>query len=189
VGCETPKLRLVAGATLVEDARAARDALRTGPAGGEPVADVIRLDPGAGRPSDAGPWVPEAGTVQVTRFTLDELVAQTRVATPEGAWLVYADAFHPGWRATVDGRDVPIAEANLAFKAVRLPRGDHVVRFWFQPGLSYYASYALAVFGTACGLALLAGFGVAAFPHSPADGCARDTSHTDGSAGTGGRAA
>ena len=129
---------------------------------------MIQLDPGAGRPTDAGPWVPEAGTVQVTRFTLDELVAQTQVAAPDGAWLVYADAFHPGWRATVDGRDVPIAEANLAFKAVWLPRGDHVVRFWFQPGLSYYASYALAVFGAACGLAVLAGFGVAAFPRRPA---------------------
>ena len=169
LGCDAPKLRLVAGATLVEDARAASDALRAMTAASGPVADVIRLRPGTPRPPSPGAWIPEAGTVQVTQFSLNELVAQTHVTVPEGAWLVYADAFHPGWRATVDGRDVPVAEANLAFKAVWLPSGDHVVRFWYRPGLSYYASYALAAFGLACGLALLAGLGVAAFPRSAAE--------------------
>lgn len=169
LGCDTPKLRLVAGATLVEGAGAARDALRTMKTATGPIADVIQIPPGAARPADSGTWTPEAGTVQVTQFTLNEVVAQTQVTVPDGAWLVYADAFHPGWRATVDDRDVPVAEANLAFKAVWLPSGDHVVRFWYQPGLSYYASYALAAFGLACGLALLACFGVAAFPRRPAD--------------------
>ena len=113
--------------------------------------------------------MPGAGTVQVTQFTLNELAAQTHVAVPDGAWLVYADTFRPGWRAMVDGRDTPVTETNLAFKPVWLPSGDHVVRFWYRPGLSYYASYALAAFGLACGLALLAGLGVAAFPRSAAE--------------------
>jgi hypothetical protein len=169
LGCDAPKLRLVAGATIVEDARAARDALRANAAITAPTADVIRLGPGTARPPSAGTWVPEAGTVQVTQFTLNELVARAHVAVQDGAWLIYADAFHPGWRASVDGREAPIAEANLAFKAVWLSSGDHVVRFRYRPGLSYYASYALAAFGLACGLALLAGFGVAAFPHRPAN--------------------
>ncbi len=166
LGCDAPKLRLVAGATLVEGAGAARDALRTTRTATGPIADVIRLPPVAARPANSETWTPEAGTVQVTQFTLNEVVAQTQVTVPDGAWLVYADAFHPGWRARVDGREAPIAEANLAFKAVWLPSGDHVVRFWYQPGSSYYASYALAAFGLACGLTLLAGLGVAAFPRS-----------------------
>jgi len=33
-----------------------------------------------------------------------------------GAWLVYLDAFHPGWTVAVDGKPGSVAMANLAFK-------------------------------------------------------------------------
>jgi Bacterial membrane protein YfhO len=124
------------------------------------------LTAGNVRPATPGPWLPEAGTVRVTRFTLNELVAEAHVAVSEGAWLVYADAFYPGWHATVDGRDAPIAEANLAFKAVWLPSGDHSVELSYRRGWSHLASYALAGFGVACGIALLAGFALATWPRS-----------------------
>lgn len=163
-GCGAPKLRLVAGATVVEDAEAARDALLAGAASGGPIPDVIRVPPGGERPAASGPWQPEAGEVRVERFGLDELVAQVHVSAPAGAWLVYADALYPGWRATVDGREVPIAEANLAFKAVWLPSGDHTVAFSYRRGPSHAASYALAGFGLASSVLFLAGFACATFP-------------------------
>ena len=52
---------------------------------------------------------------------------------PDGGFLVLHDPWHPWWRATVDGRPVPILRANLLFRAVALPSGRHSVVFTFAP--------------------------------------------------------
>lgn len=47
------------------------------------------------------------------------------------SWLVYIDNYHPGWRATVNGRETPVERANIAFKAVKLDQGKNEIRFVF----------------------------------------------------------
>jgi hypothetical protein len=47
--------------------------------------------------------------------------------------LVLTDSFYPGWRAYVDGREAEIFRANLFFRAVALPKGDHLVEFHYSP--------------------------------------------------------
>ena len=147
IGCRAPKLRLVDGPTLVGDRRAAREAFVAAAQSSAPVRDVIQLGPDAARPPDASAPSPNAGTVDVTHFTPNELIAQVEVPGAPGAWLLYADAMYPGWHASIDGDAAPIAEANLAFKAVWVPSGAHEVRFWFARGLSYGATWAIALFG------------------------------------------
>ncbi len=46
--------------------------------------------------------------------------------------LVFLDSWYPGWRAWVDGNEVPILKANDAFKAVEVPAGTHQVYFKYQ---------------------------------------------------------
>jgi uncharacterized membrane protein YfhO len=46
---------------------------------------------------------------------------------------VLADSSYPGWKAYVDGREQEVLRANLFFRAVVLPAGDHVVEFRYQP--------------------------------------------------------
>ncbi len=48
-------------------------------------------------------------------------------------YLVLADTWHPGWRATVDGRPADLLRANYAFRAVRLEAGEHVVEMDYRP--------------------------------------------------------
>jgi uncharacterized membrane protein YfhO len=47
--------------------------------------------------------------------------------------LVLADSFYPGWRVYVDGEKREILRANFFFRAVRLPPGEHLVEFRYQP--------------------------------------------------------
>lgn len=55
---------------------------------------------------------------------------RVRVTAPAGAWLFYSDAWHPDWRARVNGSPAPVARACLAYKAVPLRSGENVVELF-----------------------------------------------------------
>ena len=43
------------------------------------------------------------------------------------------DSFYPGWSASIDGTEVDHYRANLAFRALPIPAGRHVVEFRYDP--------------------------------------------------------
>ena len=47
--------------------------------------------------------------------------------------MVLNDVWHPWWFAEIDGKAAPIERANVLFRAVRVPPGQHEVRFEFRP--------------------------------------------------------
>jgi len=61
------------------------------------------------------------------------LDVEIAVTSSADAYLVLADAWYPGWRASVDETSTPIYRANVAFRAVHIPAGNHTVRFTYQP--------------------------------------------------------
>jgi uncharacterized membrane protein YfhO len=72
--------------------------------------------------------------------------------SPGAGLLVVADAFWPGWKATVDGRPVPIQRADLLVRAVRWPAGKHLLEMSYQPpevtlGIAVSAAAALVAVG------------------------------------------
>ncbi len=70
----------------------------------------------------------------VATITLDEPERVDVVTdSPSPSYLFLADTFDPGWSATVDGRPAPIRPAQVAFRAVFLTTGRHLVRFRYQP--------------------------------------------------------
>jgi hypothetical protein len=61
-------------------------------------------------------------------------------------YLVMLEAFAPGWKATLDGRPAPLLAANLLFRAVPVPAGDHEVEMRYRP-----RSHAAGALATAVG--------------------------------------
>lgn len=47
--------------------------------------------------------------------------------------LVLTDAFYPGWKVRVDGKEQTILRANYLFRGVELPAGNHQVEFSYEP--------------------------------------------------------
>jgi len=67
------------------------------------------------------------------------------VSTPQPGYLILADTFYPGWKAEVDGVAVErIYRAYGYFRAIEVPAGEHIVRFYYQP-LSFRVGINLSV--------------------------------------------
>lgn len=60
-------------------------------------------------------------------------VSEINVQSSKPGMLLVSDAFFPGWKASLDGQQTKIYKANYAFRAVVVPQGEHIVRFWYQP--------------------------------------------------------
>jgi hypothetical protein len=70
-------------------------------------------------------------TYNVTQFDSNNIGIRV-FGAEAGSWLYYADSWHPSWRVSVNGNEVPLSKANLAYKAVPLASGENVVHFRFQ---------------------------------------------------------
>jgi hypothetical protein len=75
------------------------------------------------------------------------------VSAKSAAVLVMSDTLHPGWRAEVDGRRVPMVHANRVMRALPVPRGEHEVVMTYCPlsftlgaSLSFLSILALLAF-------------------------------------------
>ncbi|WP_406695769.1 YfhO family protein [Singulisphaera sp. Ch08] len=92
------------------------------------------------------------GTATITRELPERVEIKTESTGP--AYLVLADTFDPGWSATVDGREVPIRPAYVAFRAVFVPAGTHTVLFRYRPA-GFTLGLTITGLGTLVGVALL----------------------------------
>jgi hypothetical protein len=72
-----------------------------------------------------------AGSARILRYANTEV--DIEADAPNGGFLVLNDAWHPWWRAEVDGRPADILKANVLFRAVPIGPGTHRVHFAFEP--------------------------------------------------------
>jgi len=103
--------------------------------------------PGGGAQAATSP----AGTVA---WRVDEPEHQELDVTAAApGWLCVADAFYPGWTASVNGAPAEIVPAFLALRAVRVPAGSSRVVFRYEP---QSALIGLRLSAGAAGLVLVA---------------------------------
>ena len=92
-----------------------------------------------------------AASQRSVRFVRDHAV-DIEIAIGDGpaGLLVLCDTFFPGWTASVDGTDVPVARVDHSMRGVMVPAGAHTVRFRYTAARQQLG---LALFGI--GLAVL----------------------------------
>jgi hypothetical protein len=121
---ESLPLTWVVGGVRVGDEQVAFQTL--GDATFDPAREVL-LPRGAAR---AVPLL-FTGSSRIVRLAPDRVVLEVE-ASADGH-VVLADAFDPGWRATVDGAPAVVERANVAFRAVAIRPGRHRVEMVYRP--------------------------------------------------------
>jgi hypothetical protein len=96
-----------------------------------------------------------AGVARILDRRSDRLSVEVSAGAP--GYLVVAEAYHRGWRATVDGRPATVMPANALFRAVAVPAGRHRVEMVYRPqsvflglGISALAALAAVAAWLAC---------------------------------------
>ncbi len=140
IGCQSKKLRLTTNVIFAKDEDGVKEFL----ASNENVEDVVILN---NVPEDVQKgWINYSrteGKIMVEDFSSNGISIDVSIPENSGAWLYYADAYHPAWRAFVNGIPVPIAQANIGFKAIRLAKGESKVRFIYDNKKIKYSFYIL----------------------------------------------
>jgi hypothetical protein len=81
------------------------------------------------------PAAPAHGEIEVISYRSTSAVLATHADAP--SFLVAAEAYYPGWEAAIDGERVPLYAADVAFRGIRVPAGDHRVEMRFVPRILY----------------------------------------------------
>lgn len=58
---------------------------------------------------------------------------ELNLGADKNCFLVSSEQYFPGWRAKIDGEEVRIYRANLAFRTIFIEQGGHKLRFWYEP--------------------------------------------------------
>jgi hypothetical protein len=86
-----------------------------------------------------------AGTARLVAYEDERVVADATAARP--SLLVLTDVYFPGWKAEVDGREVPIERVNYLMRGVVVPPGEHRVELRYEP-LSWRLGWIVSLLAT-----------------------------------------
>ncbi|MBA4313227.1 MAG: hypothetical protein C0417_11420 [Chlorobiaceae bacterium] len=71
------------------------------------------------------------GTVDIIKYSPNEVIM--KVSASQDVLLVFSDSYYPGWKAYIDDSETKIYRANVTQRSVAIPKGDHLVKFVFEP--------------------------------------------------------
>jgi uncharacterized membrane protein YfhO len=91
-----------------------------------------------------------AGTAKLVSYAAERVEAEATAS--RRSLFVLTDVHFPGWKATVDGKSVPIERVDYLLRGVVVPPGKHSVVFSYEPA-SFRAGWIIAVLGLLAALA------------------------------------
>ena len=72
-------------------------------------------------------------TAQVVLNSYEPNQLNYTVDSPTGGVLVFSEIYYPGWRATIDGKEVELGRVNYVLRALHIDGGHHAVELTFKP--------------------------------------------------------
>lgn len=82
-------------------------------------------------PPELGTGQAAPGQAAITEYALNHVTIEADMET--AGFVILADTYYPGWRATIDGQRTPVYRADYLLRAVYAPAGQHTIRFSFLP--------------------------------------------------------
>lgn len=145
MGCNAPKIRLVSQVVFGGNDAELNHLIRSNPA-----LDAVAVLRGEPQQAAAVLWNdPEPMTSVVKFFNANKLDLEINVKPGRSGWLIYADSFNPHWKAFINGQELPVREAYMAFKAIAVPEGTSQISFRFKNDMQMFAMNWL-MFGGIC---------------------------------------
>ena len=92
---------------------------------------AVTEKPLAGLPPSSAAPDGLTGDAHLVSYQGDKVVVQANAT--RSSLLVLTDTAYPGWKATVDGRAVPVEAADYVLRGVTVPAGSRVVTFRYEP--------------------------------------------------------
>ncbi len=100
--------------------------------------------------------ITEGDTIYMKSYKPNELVYFS--ITSGDRLAVFSEIYYPaGWKAYIDGNEVPIIKANYVLRALVIPAGNHEIKFIFRPS-SYYTGEKISLASSVVFILLIAGF-------------------------------
>lgn len=84
------------------------------------------------------------GDAQIVDYQHNSL--NISVVAKRDGLLFLSENYNNGWKASIDGKEVPILRADYTFEAIVIRKGKHSVKFWYDPW-----SFKLGVYLAAAG--------------------------------------
>jgi len=86
----------------------------------------------------------DSGSVKIIRYEPNTVLLS--VESERKGMVFLSDTYYPGWKATVDGKQTEILQADFAFRGVLVEKGSHVIEMSYQP-ISVMYGVVLTFFG------------------------------------------
>ena len=71
------------------------------------------------------------GSAEITHYSPTKITVQVKTTVPKLLFL--SDVYDPGWKVTIDKNPSHVYRADYDFQAVAIPKGDHIVEFFYWP--------------------------------------------------------
>jgi hypothetical protein len=139
-----PRMFFVSSAMAVPDDNTALTAMRDPKF--DPASAVVLVDE-ASTSANIETGGGDRAVVEILLYEPERIEAQVTAAN--AGWLVLTDAWYPGWEVRVDGAPAEIERADILFRAVTLPEGEHHVEWIFRPA-SFRIGAAVSLVAVAC---------------------------------------